>query len=135
MTYQYNKNSRPTGAREISRGTTQINIQASDISLLTGNGVIRSPYLVYTFWGHARGWFSQAYCRRRLSASDLLSLADTCQLLVPVNAVLRWRELYYVSSEFQDGPVRVTINSEMLPACSQSPSQSLIPMLNSMRLP
>jgi hypothetical protein len=44
------------------------------------------------------------FLRWRLSTFDLQSLADVIQLLVLVNAVLRWRELYYAFSEFQEPP-------------------------------
>ncbi len=62
-----NKISRPTGARVISRGSTQIYIHSLDISPKTDNGVNRSPYLPGVSHthpyvrGHALRGFSLAF--------------------------------------------------------------------------
>ena len=73
--------------------------------LLTGSAVHLTQWAglrpAPTFGGHAHGWFSLVYYQRRFSADDLLSLADTFQLLVPVNAAYRLAKLYYALSGYQ----------------------------------
>ena len=89
--------------------------------LITGSTVHPTQWAALrpapTFGGHAHGWFSLAHYRRRFSADDLLSLADSYQLLVPVNAILRLQNYTTLSTLFKRRGVCSEINSETPPTC------------------